>query len=114
MSQLFTVDVQSGSTTLVPVTADVFKNDLVNPIIKVYVYIGQESDAGWKVALLAAGMLPDLNPYLATEIDILRDWVPVGNPKGIVFGTDDAPDRLLDEAEAAVSKIVQKANAEAL
>jgi hypothetical protein len=30
-----------------------------------------------------------------------------------VFGTDDQPDRLLDKAEAAVSKIVLKANAEA-
>src|SRR2546425_3226848 len=110
MSQLFTVDVQSGSTTLVPVTTDAFKNDLVNPIIKVYVYIGQESDAGWKVALLAAGMLPDFNPYLATGIDILRDWVAGGNPKSIVFGTDDAPARLFDEADKARSKNVQKTN----
>ncbi len=42
-------------------------------------------------------MLPDLNPYLATGIDLLRE-----------------PDRLLDEAEASVFKIVHKANANAL
>ena len=46
-------------------------------------------------------------------MSLLRKWVPAGDPKGIVFGTDDQPDRLLDEAEAAVEKIVRKAIAEA-
>jgi hypothetical protein len=113
MSKLFTVDVDSGSTKLIDVTIDEFRDDLVHPITKVYVYVGQEKDAGWKAALSAAGLLPDLNPYLANGIDILREWVPTGDPTGIVFGTDDQPDRLLDKAEAAVSKIVLKANAEA-
>jgi len=113
MSQLFTVDVPSGSPKLIPVTIEQFKEDLVHPITKAYVYVGKESDPGWSAALATAGMLPDLNPYLATGHDILRDWIPVGTPSGIVFGTDDKPDKLLDQAEAAVFKIVLKANAEA-
>ena len=113
MSELFTVDLDSGSTQLIAATTDEFKEDLVHPVTKVYVYVGQENDAGWKAALSAAGLLPDLSPYLATGIDLMREWVPAGDPQGIVFGTDDEPDRLLDDAEAAVSKIVLKANAEA-
>ncbi len=114
MSELITVDVASGSTDLIPASLDELKKDLIQPVTKVYVYIGQASDPGWDAALLTAGMLPDLNPYLATGIDLLREWVPAGEPKGIVFGTEDKPDRLLDEAEASVFKIVHKANANAL
>jgi hypothetical protein len=114
MTQFFTVDAQSDSTKLIPVTPEELKADLVHPITKVYVYVGQEKDPGWEAALLTASILPDLNPYLATGINGLREWVPVGSPKGIVFGTDDKPDRLLDDAEAAIFKIVHKANLEAV
>lgn len=112
--QLFTVDVESGSTKLIPITPEEFRADLVHPISKVYVYIGQEQDPGWDAALGTAGALAALHPYLATGIGAVRPWVPVGDPRGIVFGTDDQPDRLLDAGEAAVFKIVLAANAQAV
>ena len=110
---LHTIDLDSGSDALIPATPDELKADLQHPIVRVYVYIGQKSDRGWAAALLAAGFLAALKPYLADNIDDVRQWVPAGNPKGIVFGTDDVPDRLLDDGEAAVQKIVQQANAAA-
>lgn len=111
--KLFTVDVESGSTKLIPVTLDEFRADLMHPISKVYVYVGNEQDAGWDAALATAGTLAALHPYLATDIGSMRAWVPGGEPRGVVFGTDDQPDRLLDAGEAAVFKIVLNANAEA-
>jgi hypothetical protein len=113
MGQLFTVDSGNDSKELVPVTLDAFRADLANQTTRVYVYVGQETDPGWKAALSVAGLLADLNPYLATDIALLREWVPGGNPRGIVFGTADKPNRLLDATEAAASKTVHQANSEA-
>jgi hypothetical protein len=113
MNTLHTVDPKSGSDRLIEATVQDLERDLVHPIIRVYVYVGQEADAGWEAALTACGWLAGVKPYLAEDIALVRKWVPAGSPKGIVFGTDDQPDTLLDEAEAAIEKIVRKANAEA-
>jgi hypothetical protein len=114
MGELFTVDVEAADEKLIPASKEQLENDLHDRLKKVYVYVGQRSDSGWSIALTVAGLLPDLQPYLATNIDILRDWVPNGNPRGVVFGTDDKPDRVLNEQEATDRKTVHKANAEAV
>jgi hypothetical protein len=111
MSQLFTVDPNGTSTKLIPVQMADFENDLQSPVIKVYVYVGKEKDPGWSAALQASGWLINLHPYLADDMSLLRKWVPVGDPAGIVFGSDNIPDTLLDRAEASISKIVYNANA---
>ena len=113
MEKLFTVDLVSGSDKLIPATPAELEADLVHPITRVYVFVGKESDPGWEAALLACGFLAEVKPYLASNISLLRKWVPAGNPRGIVFGTDDKPDALLDEAEASVEKIVRNAIADA-
>ena len=113
MKKLFTVDLASGSEKLIPATPADLEADLVNPVTRVYVYVGKEEDPGWEAALLACGFLAGVKPYLAPDISLLRKWVPAGNPRGIVFGTDEKPEVLLDEAEASVEKIVRNANADA-
>ncbi len=73
----------------------------------------ESADPGWDAALTACGWLAGVKPYLASDVTLLRKWVPAGEPKGVVFGTDSQPDRLLNEAEASVEKTVRKAIAEA-
>ena len=109
-NQLFTVDVAAQDGTLIPVTEAEFETDLVHPVTRVYVYVGQELDRGWRIAKSVAGEMSDLHPYLALSIDVMRKWVPDGDPDGIVFGTDHEPDRLLDAGEVVISKIVRLAN----
>ena len=110
---LHTVDLESGSDALVPATIEELEADLRDAEQAVYVYVGKETDVGWECGVLAGGFLVGVKVYLADNIDLLRKWVPAGNPKGIVFGTKDVPHKLLDEAEAAVQGTVQRAIADA-
>ena len=113
MSTLQTIDPAGTSEDLIPATPAGLEADLVDPVVRVYVYVGKAADPGWDAALTACGWLVGVRPYLASDISLLRKWVPTGNPSGIVFGSDDQPDRLLTDAEAAVEKIVRAANKEA-
>lgn len=115
---LYTVDLQAASVQLIAKTAAAFQADLDDPVLKVYVYVGQEADSGWEKALLTAGALPNLQPYLATAVADLAGYAQVPPPPpavisigcGVVFGTDDTIDRVLKAAEAVVSNTVLTAN----
>lgn len=113
MSDLAKLDLAHGAKQVKPSSLDELRADLVHPIIRVYVFVGREDEPGWKAGVLACGLLVGINVYLANEMSVLREWVPAGEAKGIVFGTDDQPDRLLNEAEASVTDIVMDANAAA-
>ena len=113
MHKLFTIDPSSASPALTEATLDQFKADLADRLTKVYTYVGSEKDAGWIAAQTAAGFLSSLHIYLATDISLMRAWVPTASPSGIVFGRDSTVDQLLNPAEAADSEIVQEANATA-
>ncbi|MBI3879801.1 MAG: hypothetical protein HY301_07015 [Verrucomicrobia bacterium] len=113
MSTLQTVDLASGSEDLIDATLADLESDLIKPVVRVYVYVGTKDDPGWDAALTASGWLVDVKPYLASDISLLRKWVGVGDPKGIVFRKGDKPCILLDATEAAAEKTVRTAIANA-
>lgn len=82
--------------------------------VAVYVYIGKKTDPGWKIARTACGLFAQTNPWLVSDVQALRAWVPVGKPKGVVFGFDGEPDSLLNEAEVVILKIVRNALVDAI
>lgn len=108
------INYANGSTEVKSATLKQLREDLVQPIIGVYVFVGKETEPGWKTGKRACGQLqPEYNLYLAESMDDIREWVPAGTAKGIVFGRDDQPDRLLNEAESSVTDIVVDALLEA-
>lgn len=57
------------SDTLPPMTLAGLKEDLANPHYSAYVYIGDEADDGWALALAAQGMIPALRVYRVADRD---------------------------------------------
>ena len=105
----------SGSTDMEEATLKQLRDDLVHPVIEVYVFIGKATEPGWKTGKRACGQLqPACNLYLASSMEDIREWVPAGTAKGVVFGKDPQPDRLLNEAESSVTDIVVDALLEAI
>ncbi len=109
------INYSSGSTDVEAATLKQLRDDLSHPIIEVYVFIGKATEPGWKTGKRACGQLqPAVNLYLATSMKDVREWVPAGSAKGVVFGKDEQPDRLLNEAESSVTDIVVDALLEAI
>ena len=76
--------------------------------------MGKDTEPGWKTAIRAGGLLqPQYNIYFTGTMDDLREWVPAGDAKGVVFGRAAQPNRLLTEAEASVTDTVVDALTEA-
>jgi hypothetical protein len=99
--------------TLPPLTADDIRGPLNDPTFTVYLYIGKEEDEGWDNALFAFGLLPRLRIYLVRDVSLIGEFVGQKRPKGIVFGWNQTPKRLLNKKEAEDFKIVLKAIQEA-
>lgn len=108
------INYAGGEDQLTGSTLDQLRADLLHTVIRVYVFVGTEAEKGWKVGVIACGLRqPEYNIYLVDSMAQIGEWVPAGKTKGVVFGTDDQPDRLLDEAEVSVLDIVQDALEEA-
>ena len=95
--------------TLPHLTANDIRGPLNDPTFTVYLYIGEESDDGWDTAVLAFGLLPRLRIYLVKDVSLIGEFVGQKRPKGVVFGYDDKPMRLLNQAEAEDAKTVLRA-----
>lgn len=109
------INYAGASDQIEPATVEQLRQDLQHPVIGVYVYIGKSTEVGWKTGKRACGLLePEYNYYFTEDMEDLREWVPAGTAKGVVFGRDAQPDRLfLTEAEASVTDIVVDALMEA-
>lgn len=104
--------------TLPPLTLDGLRDALRNPNFRSYVYIGNESDTGWKLAISAQRMLPSLRVYCAKPSEanaVLAMFNVPADRVGIVFGWGDVPKRMLSAAEAAdfytLTQAIQDASA---
>ena len=95
--------------TLPPLTADDVKGPLKDPTFTVYMYVGNESDEGWDIAQTAFEYVAKLRIYLVRDISLIKEWVGLKRPKGIVFGYDDQPQRFLNRQEADDLKTVLRA-----
>ena len=95
--------------TLPPLKAKHIKGPLKNKTFTVYIYIGEKGDDGWDNARLAFGLLPRLRIYLVKDVSLISEFVGQKKPKGVVFGWDEKPKRLLNKKEADDFKIVLKA-----
>jgi hypothetical protein len=96
-----------------PATLADLEADLARPRRSVYVYFGNDTDAGWAAARSAVGRLAWCMTYLVSDREALGarlpDWVGAKRPKGIVFGRGVVPHRLLSKEEAEDSLVVVEA-----
>lgn len=110
MATFWTVEEdQNGDPKEVQSDLATLTQDIDDPLMAVYVYIGKKGDDGWKIAKTACALFAMTKPWLVSDVAALRTWVPAGSPKGVVFGFDGEPDNLLSEAEVVILKIVRNA-----
>jgi hypothetical protein len=95
--------------TVPPLTTDDIEQDLQNPTFAVYLYIGDETDAGWENAQIAFGLIPRLRIYLIKDISAIQQWIGKKRPTGVVFGFDDKVFQFLNQDDADDLKTVVKA-----
>ncbi len=95
-------------------TADELEAQLKNSNFTTYVYVGQESDRGWRVATTAAGLQAALLVFRAMNLTQVERWTGTATQvKGIVFGWSDKVVKLLNEEQADDLMEVLNANEEA-
>ena len=92
-----------------PLTTNDVEKDINNPTFSVYIYIGQDTDSGWENAQIVFGLLPRLRIYRAAQGNVVSKWLSDASKRGIVFGFDPEPRRLLSQAEADDLKAVLNA-----
>ncbi len=89
--------------TLPPMTIEQLRNALENPHFRSYVYIGNETDVGWRMAIAAQKILPALRVYRVamSMAKVVRSEFTVPDIcVGIIFGWTTDIKRTLAAAEA--------------
>jgi hypothetical protein len=115
MATFWTVEFNAnGDPQEIQSDLETLTEQIEDPDVAVYVYIGKKTDTGWKIARTACGLFVETNPWLVSDVEALRTWVPLGKPKGVVFGFDGEPDSLLTDAETVLLNVVRKAIVHAL
>lgn len=99
--------------TLPPLTIDDIRGPLKNPTFSVYIYIGEKDEEGWESAEMAFKYRTRLRIYLVHDAGLVAEWTKQEDAKGIVFGWDEKPKRILNKSEADDLKTVLKAIREA-
>ena len=75
--------------SLPPLTLDALLVDLDNPTLTAYVYIGEEKDPGWNIAISAERIIPAVRAYRAsppTASAVRKQFGVTAATVGIVFG----------------------------
>ena len=75
--------------SLPPLKLTELKKDLDNPNFSDYLYIGNEKDKGWSVAMFAHGVIPALRVFRidpSVEAEVRKELKLDGTSLGIVFG----------------------------
>ena len=74
--------------------------DLADPLFSCYVYVGADSDVGWKNAVYCHALLTQVNIYIFQDHTHLKPWVGNKKPHGIAFGFKKAIKQTLSKSEA--------------
>jgi hypothetical protein len=89
--------------TLPPLTAAAILEPLRNSTFSVYIYVGNTTDDGWKVAKIIFGLLSRIRVYCATDPSLVKEWAPGQSETysgGIVFGWGEEPVSYLTKKQA--------------
>lgn len=89
--------------TLPPLDPSDIQAPLQNPTFSVYIYVGNETDSGWRVANIVYGLLARIRIYCITKPELARTWTPDGAEDyegGIVFGWGPTPVEYLSKRKA--------------
>lgn len=100
--------------TVPPLTSQNIEDDLVNLDFAVYLYVGNETDLGWKFARTAFKLIPRLRIYLVKDRSQIAKWAGNTNPAGIVFGWGEKVHLYFSKAEAENLQLVLDTIAEAM
>ena len=88
--------------TMPPLTVKQLDDSLNNPHFRSYIFIGEENDTGWKMAITAQKTVPALRVYCIGKVreeDVRRKYNVPEPYVGIIFGWDSDIKKMLTKEE---------------